>query len=362
LTGGRSIAILAGVGGRAWLVGLVAVVAVLVYGAGTAHAAFVCQNRAFTFSSLANGRAVSAELQYPGANNGLLRARAVARDIWEIYRMVCLDGGRFAIQAHNGRYVTAELGRSGDDNALLRARATVIAEWERFTFEQTAQTGDFVRGAIKSAANGRFVTAELGYPEDNLRWGMLRARATVKDRWEQFELQWLPLPPQPSPVDADRDGFFAGQDCNDADPAIRPGAAEVRGNGVDENCDGRDADLLAITSDVSSGWKVVGARFTIRKLRVRGLPAGARVEFRCRGKRCPVRRVRAGRARGGRANVLERLRRARHRFRAGQTLEVRITAPNRIGKVVRYKLRRATVPDGRLFCLQPGRTKPTRCT
>jgi Putative metal-binding motif len=276
--------------------------------------------------------------------------------------MVCLDGGRFAIRAHNGRYVTAELGYGGTDNAMLRARATVIAEWERFTFEQSSQTGDFVRGTLKSAANGRLVTAELGHAEDNARWGMLRARATVKDRWEQFELQWLPLPPQPSPVDADGDGFFAGQDCNDADPAIRPGAAEVRGNGVDENCDGRDADLLTIRSDVSSGWKVVGARFTIRKLRVRGVPAGARVEFRCRGKRCPVRRVRAGRARRGRVNVLPRLRRARTRFRAGQRLDVRITAPNRIGKVVRYRLRRRTIPDGRILCLQPRATKATRCT
>jgi putative metal-binding protein len=352
------------VGGRLGLGALVAIVAATVAGTGTAAAAqaFTCQNRDFAFSSLANGRAVSAELGYGGATNGMLRARATARDRWEIYRMVCLDGGRFAIRAANGRYVTAELGYAGADNAMLRARATVIAEWERFTFEQTSQTGDFIRGTIKSAANGRFVSAELGYATDNVRWGMLRARATVKDQWEQFELQWLPLPPQPSPVDADRDGFFAGQDCNDADPAIRPGAAEVRGNGVDEDCDGRDADLLAITSDVSSGWKVLGARFTIRKLRVRGLPAGARVEFRCRGRRCPVRRVNAGRPRGGRVNVLARLRRVRSRFRARQTLEVRITAPNRIGKVVRYKLRRRTLPDGRVFCLQPGAMKPTRCS
>ena len=38
-------------------------------------------------------------------------------------------------------------------------------------------------------------------------------------------------------VDADRDGYPLPGDCHDADPAINPGAAEVR-NGVDDDCDG----------------------------------------------------------------------------------------------------------------------------
>jgi len=39
--------------------------------------------------------------------------------------------------------------------------------------------------------------------------------------------------------DADGDGFTTcGGDCNDADPAINPAAPEITGNGVDENCNG----------------------------------------------------------------------------------------------------------------------------
>lgn len=43
------------------------------------------------------------------------------------------------------------------------------------------------------------------------------------------------------PVDGDGDGVFAGADCDDADPTVYPGAAEVCGDGVDQDCDGTDA-------------------------------------------------------------------------------------------------------------------------
>ena len=44
-------------------------------------------------------------------------------------------------------------------------------------------------------------------------------------------------------ADRDGDGFsavFGGGDCDDTDARVAPGAPEVAGNGVDENCDGED--------------------------------------------------------------------------------------------------------------------------
>lgn len=43
-------------------------------------------------------------------------------------------------------------------------------------------------------------------------------------------------------VDTDRDGFMAGEDCNDLDPFTYPGAPELCGDGVDQDCDG---DVIA---------------------------------------------------------------------------------------------------------------------
>lgn len=54
----------------------------------------------------------------------------------------------------------------------------------------------------------------------------------------------------PEDIDNDKDGLTENQgDCNDTDAAVRPGAAEVCGDGIDQDCSGSDMTCVDVTSD-----------------------------------------------------------------------------------------------------------------
>jgi hypothetical protein len=93
----------------------------------------------------------------------------------------------------------------------------------------------------------------------------------------------------------------------------------------------------------------------VRILSVRA-PRGAKVRVRCRGRGCPVSSL----ARTSRARLI-RIRRFERRLRAGITLELFITKPNRIGKYTRFLIRAGRKPARVDRCLVPGRARPVRC-
>ncbi|MEV6205671.1 hypothetical protein [Kitasatospora sp. NPDC051914] len=140
-------------------------------------------------TTAANGELVSSEdrLDAPGA----LRARTDSSNtsgFWEQFRFEVVDPNCsvYAIWSVNkGSYVTAEASWRGGTSGALRARmkptqTTTIGAWEKFTLHDLGG-GNF---ALRSWANGRYVSAELGYPGD--RHALLRARATSIGPWETF--------------------------------------------------------------------------------------------------------------------------------------------------------------------------------
>jgi hypothetical protein len=160
-------------------------------------------------------------------------------------------------------------------------------------------------------------------------------------------------PPPPTDPDRDGDGVPASRDCRDDNATVWPGAPEIPGNKIDDDCTGGDAPAR-IVAGVKNRWIVVGARTRVRELRVRDAPDGVTVTVRCLGKRCAFRSKDATAG----ANLRRLFRKP---LRPGMTIEVRITAPNSIGKVVRYRMRRGKLPADKTLCLPPGAAKPRRC-
>ena len=159
-------------------------------------------------------------------------------------------------------------------------------------------------------------------------------------------------------IDRDGDGFPVRADCNDENAKINRNATEIAGNGIDENCDGVVARYRKLPSTIRSSFARAPLRFT--GLSVRNVLAGSRIELRCRGNGCFKKRVvRVGKATGARS-LLRYVRSARPR--RGAVIEIRVTKARRTGVVRRLTARTAPkLPRKQDLCLPFPTDPPTRC-
>ncbi len=159
--------------------------------------------------------------------------------------------------------------------------------------------------------------------------------------------------------DRDRDGIARPFDCDDGNPAIAPGKPERFGNKVDEDCNGRADPLQTITTPVRARFIAASGAARIVRLQVIGARGGTRVEVRCKGRGCPFKLRRLTLART--TKKLDLRKRFKLRRLGRQRLEVRLLRSDSIGRVVRFTGKGGGIPSTRILCLTPGKKRPRSC-
>ncbi|MBM7786017.1 endonuclease/exonuclease/phosphatase family protein [Tenggerimyces flavus] len=169
--------------------------------ATTAHAADppAAARQEWSIRAVANSRYVTTEISKVGADASMLRARGANAGAWERYTLHNAndsDGSTFSIKSlANGKFVTVEANYPGAYQGLLRARSDSVGAWERFRLEDGGDS-DPTTVAIWSFGAARYVTTEVNAAGEDA--GMLRARSTTVGGWERFVLTDLTAPPPPT--------------------------------------------------------------------------------------------------------------------------------------------------------------------
>jgi hypothetical protein len=161
-------------------------------------------------------------------------------------------------------------------------------------------------------------------------------------------------------LDVDGDGFPVPVDCNDSDPKIHPGAVEIRGNKVDENCDRVAGPWLRLPAVVSNRWAIAPGFTRLRALILHNLPSGAKITFSCKGGSCPFRKTRRRTARSSKPITLSRGLTGKH-LHAGTRFTVAITAPETIGRTYTYTIQKDALPIDKIVCRAPDERKGRAC-
>jgi hypothetical protein len=180
--------------------------------------------------------------------------------------------------------------------------------------------------------------------------------------WQPIVAPPPPLPPPSAPSDVDHDGVAAPLDCNDNDPKIRPGAKDVPGDKIDQDCNGRDASfpLLRRTIEAFSATYPLGRYTTFTSMTVKPVRPGDRLRLTCKGPGCEMsKKTIKVRKKARKLSLLRHLKGAK--LRKGAVVELRITHAGTIGRVGKWQIRAPKTPKSTRACLRPGAKKPSRC-
>jgi putative metal-binding protein len=157
-------------------------------------------------------------------------------------------------------------------------------------------------------------------------------------------------------LDRDGDGFTsctARIDCKDTNRRVHPGAREVPGNRIDENCD----DFSAPFQVVEAGLRFVfsaGGTTTVDAINYAQITKKAKLKVSCSGGGCPF-KSQKGKIKRRRAHVAGMFSGAH--LSPGARITAAFTRKQWISKVDRFTIRSGALPSLAQLCQIPGKKK-----
>jgi Big-like domain-containing protein len=109
---------------------------------------------------------------------------------------------------------------------------------------------------------------------------------------------------------------------------------------------------------VGNVWQRRGDKTSVFDLNVKQVPAGAKVAVSCNGKGCPFKKKRAN-VRNGVAKLTNLFK--QRALSAGAVVEIRVSAPGAIARIVRFTMRTGEFPKRQDLCRPPGASRPRAC-
>jgi hypothetical protein len=162
--------------------------------------------------------------------------------------------------------------------------------------------------------------------------------------------------------DNDGDGVTPPLDCNDGSAAIRPGAADKPGDGIDQDCSGADAKFPLLKARSNFTWGFIGSRTVLTKVDVTGLVGGETIKVTCKGTGCSFKTKTYRKVKKGK-KTLTSLFGLKRKLSKGARIEVRVTRSGTSGSSAILTVRkRKQDPKIVRACLLPGAKKTSRCS
>jgi hypothetical protein len=161
-------------------------------------------------------------------------------------------------------------------------------------------------------------------------------------------------------ADKDGDGYPAAVDCRDDIPAINPGARDKPGDKIDQDCVGGDAPYPRLNVRIVADWLKAPTYTIFTGLALKQVPRKVKVKLTCKGGGCPfkakTRKIRKAKAL---VNLTGFVRGAK--LRRGARLVIQVTRPGYVGLRQTWKVRSPAKPKHVDRCLVPGKKRPSRC-